>query len=71
MLYALAPLALAAVAAAGPMPRATPADCQSTVPGTFEIQIVNKTATSKRMAFEKVCHLTTAHAASHFDTIKS
>jgi len=62
MRYSIAPLALAALAAANPMPQGvtsaispsstSPAGCSSSYSGTFEIQVVNVTSSSKR-AIEK------------------
>lgn len=54
MLYALAPLALAAIVAANPVPQAGSSECSANYDGTFNIQVVNQTTPTKRMAFEKV-----------------
>lgn len=54
MRYALASLALAAVVAANPVQQARRSECSSSYTGTFEIEVVNKTTPTKRMAFEKV-----------------
>jgi hypothetical protein len=53
MLYALAPLALAAIVAANPVPQAASGECSANYDGTFQIQVVNQTTPTKRMAFEK------------------
>lgn len=52
MHYAYAPLALAAVVAALPQ-ASTSSECSANYPGTFEIQVVNKTM-SRRSEVEKV-----------------
>lgn len=65
MRYSLAPLALAALAVAKPVPggvssavapsSSPPAGCSTSYSGTFEIQVVNVTSSSKR-AVQKVSH---------------
>lgn len=55
MQYMLAPLALAALVAANPVPQASASgECAASYPGTFQIQVVNSTSPTKRSAFEKV-----------------
>lgn len=53
-MYALVPLALAALAAANPMLQSrADSTCSENYDGTFEIEVVNQTTTSKR-ALEQV-----------------
>lgn len=64
MRYALAPVALAALAAATPVPQgvtesiapkaATPSGCQTSYNGEFNIQIVNVTDSSSKRSIQKV-----------------
>ena len=64
MRYALAPLALAALVAATPVPQgvtesiapdaATPSDCQTSYDGEFNIQIVNVSDASAKRSLHKV-----------------
>lgn len=63
MRYAFAPVALAALAAASPMPQgvtqdispdgATPSGCEKSYDGTFNIQIVNVSSTSTKRSVHK------------------
>nr|POE65938.1 cell wall mannoprotein [Quercus suber] len=65
MRYAFAPLALAALVAATPMPASpsasAPEGCSTDYPGTFEIQVVNVTSSSSKRDLNKraavVCNL--------------
>lgn len=64
MRYALAPVALAALAAATPVPQgvtesitpdsSAPSDCQTSYDGTFNIQIVNVSDSSSKRSIHKV-----------------
>lgn len=66
MRYSIASLALAALAAAKPMPQgvtsaispssSAPAGCSSSYSGTFEIQVVNVTSSSSKREVAKVGH---------------